>query len=88
MKKFMVTEWLIAIVVLLLAIAAMIAYGLGCMDSALHGHRVYRVESDGHTYTVIMYGTSISAVHDPNCHCQHKNLNQELQNEQANNNHH
>lgn len=65
----MITEILIVIAVLLLVIAAMIAYGLGYMDSALHGHRAYRVESDGHAYTVIMYGTSISAVHDPNCPC-------------------
>lgn len=88
MKKIMVTKLLIAIVVLLLAIGIMISYGLGMISVALHGHRVYHVESDGHAYTVIMYGTSISAVHDPNCPCQHKNLNQKLQDEQANNNHH
>lgn len=72
MKKDMITALLIVIAVLLLAIAAMIAYGLGCMDSALHGHRTYHVESDGHAYTVIMYGASISAVHNPNCPCQKK----------------
>lgn len=83
----MVTKLLIAIAILLLVIAVMMAYGLGCMASALHGHGVYHVESEGHTYTVIMYGTSISAVHDPNCPCQNKNLHQELQDEQTNNNH-
>lgn len=72
MKKIMITKLLIVIAVLLLAIAAMIAYGLGCMDSALHGHRTYHVESDGHAYTVIMYGSSISAIHDPNCPCHQK----------------
>lgn len=81
MKKGMVTELLIIIAVLLVAIAAMIAYGLGCMDSALHGHRIYHVESDGHTYTVIMYGTSISAVHGPNCPCQSKDTHQKIQDE-------
>lgn len=69
MNNPIVAKLLIVIAILLLAIAIILAYGLGCMNAALTGHRVYSIESEGHTYKVIMYGTSISAFHDPNCSC-------------------
>lgn len=72
MKKVTAIKPLTAIIILLVVIAGLISYGLGCVDSALHGHRIYSVEAEGHTYKVIMYGVSISAVHDPNCSCQSK----------------
>lgn len=69
MNQQTVTKLLTTIVVLLFAISAIIAYGLGCMNAALTGHRDYSVALEGHTYKVFMYGSSISAVHDPNCSC-------------------